>query len=352
MSIPTMDGVTAEMITTARIRTRVLFFGEETGTPILFIHGNVSSATWWEEVMIALPDGFRGIAYDQRGYGDADPDKKIDATRGMGDLADDAIALLDHLQIEKTHLVGLSLGSSVVWQLMMDAPERFLTVTQISPGSPFGFGATKDNQGTPTTEDFAGSGAGLVNPEVVRLMAENERGTESPFAPRNALRGLWDASVVHPREEEWLSALLATHTGDKEYAGDVVPSPNWPGFAPGKWGANNALSPKYLDPMDRLYAIDPKPPVLWIRGANDKVVADQSLADIATYGQMGVIPNYPGVDVFPQQPMIGQTRAVLDHYRANGGQYEEVVLDGAGHVPYVEKPDEFNTNFHAHIQSR
>ena len=95
MSVPTLDGVTAKEVTTDRITTRVLFTGPEDGVPVLFLHGNASSATWWEENMVALPPGYRGIAPDQRGFGDADPDQKVDATRGPGDWADDAVALFD-----------------------------------------------------------------------------------------------------------------------------------------------------------------------------------------------------------------------------------------------------------------
>src|SRR5687768_8348985 len=129
--IPTLPGITAQTVTTPRLTTRVLFSGADNGIPVLFIHGNASSATFWEEIMLALPQGYRGIAPDQRGYGDADKSKKIDATRGTGDLADDAVALLDHLGIEKAHLVGHSLGGSVVWRIMSDYPQRILTVTQV-----------------------------------------------------------------------------------------------------------------------------------------------------------------------------------------------------------------------------
>src|SRR5215470_12392750 len=101
MTVPTLAGITAKTITTPRLTTRVLFSGPEDGTPILFLHGNASSATYWEEVMLALPPGFRGIAPDQRGYGEADRVQKVDATRGMGDFADDAVALLDTLGIQK-----------------------------------------------------------------------------------------------------------------------------------------------------------------------------------------------------------------------------------------------------------
>ena len=102
----------------------MLFSGPEDGTPVLFLHGNLSSATWWEETMVALPPGFRAIAPDQRGFGEAEPEVKIDATRGMGDLADDAVALLDHLEIDSAHIVGISLGGNVVWRMLADYPDR------------------------------------------------------------------------------------------------------------------------------------------------------------------------------------------------------------------------------------
>ena len=116
MNVPTLDGVRSETITTERLTTRVLFTGPSDGVPVLFLHGNASSATWWEETMVALPSGYLGIALDQRGFGDADIEKKVDATRGPADWADDAVALLDHLGITKAHIVGSSLGGCVVWR--------------------------------------------------------------------------------------------------------------------------------------------------------------------------------------------------------------------------------------------
>ncbi len=111
MPIPTLPGVTPKTITTDRITTRVLFTGADDGIPVLFLHGNASSATFWEEIMLALPASYRAIAPDQRAYGDSDPAKKIDATRGMGDLADDAIALLDTLGSTKSISSGTRLAA-------------------------------------------------------------------------------------------------------------------------------------------------------------------------------------------------------------------------------------------------
>jgi pimeloyl-ACP methyl ester carboxylesterase len=143
--------------------------------------------------------------------------------------------------------------------------------------------------------------------------------------------------------------MLSEHVGDKEYPGDMVPSPNWPNAAPGVYGPSNALSPKYIGDVSQLYRIDPKPPILWVRGSHDQIVSDQSLFDVGTLGSLGAIPGWPGMDIYPSQPMVSQTRAVLDKYAAAGGTYREVVIQDTGHTPYIEKPGEFNAVFHAHI---
>jgi len=350
MKIPTMAGITAKVITSSRLTTRVLFAGPEAGTPVLFLHGNVSSATWWEEVMVTLPEGFRGMAPDQRGFGQAEPAKKIDATRGMGDLADDAAALLDHLNLEHAHIVGNSLGGSVIWRLLIDYPERILTATMVAPGSPYGFGSTKDVTGMPCYNDFAGSGGGLANPELLKRLAAGDRSLDSIFSPRSALRNLLVKPPFIPdREEELVSAMLGIHLGEQDYPGDSVPSPNWPYVAPGRWGAANALSPKYADNVDKLHTVTPKVNILWTRGSHDLAVSNNAASDPATVGAAGLLPNWPGPEIYPPQPMLDQTRAVLEQYTAAGGFYREVVIHDTGHAPFLENLAAFNELFHQHI---
>lgn len=343
MTISTLPGITAQTITTSRLTSRVLFSGSDADAVVLFLHGNASSATWWEETMLALPAGFRGVAPDQRGFGEADSSAKINATRGAGDWADDALALLDALGIERAHLVGNSLGGVVVWHLLAHAPTRFLSATVVDPGSPYGFGGVKGVEGVPCWPDFAGSGGGLIAPPVVQAVVSGDRSLENPFGYRGALRRLvFKPPFVPQREEDLLSSSLSLHCGPQAFPGDAVPSAHWPFVAPGVWGAANALSPKYANYADALVAAEPKLDILWVRGSDDLSVSDQALTDPAMLGMMGLLPGWPGLEVYPPQPMVSQTRAVLERYAAAGGTFREVVIADAGHAPFVEKPQEFN----------
>ena len=352
MTVPTLEGIEARTVTTERLTTRVLFSGKDGEIPVLFLHGNLSSATWWEDTMLALPEGFRGIAPDQRGYGDADASVTIDATRGMGDLSDDASALLDKLGIDQAVVVGNSMGGSVIWRMIADHSDRIMSAVQVDPGSPYGYGGTKGEDGQAVTEDFAGSGAGLVNPEMAQRLRDGDTTTDSPLSPTNVLRGLiFKAGFIAPREDAYLASLLSTHFGPEAYPGDSVPSKNWPFAAPGIHGAANGLSPRWAAASERALQADPKPPILWIRGALDVIISDGGPLDPGTWGPTGLVPGFPGTEAYPAQPMVSQTRSWLDRYVDAGGTYEEQVLPDGGHVPFIDSPQEFSRVFHAHLGS-
>ena len=342
-TVPTLPGITSKLVDTPRIQMHVLFSGPEEGTPVLFIHGNASSATYWEEIMLKLPEGFRGIAPDLRGYGDTE-DKLIDATCGVGDFVNDLLALLDVLKIEKTHVVGHSMGGAIIFGLLPAAGDKILSATLVNPGSPFGFGGSKGVDGQACYDDFAGSGGGVVNPEFPKLMAAGDRSTDNPQAsPRVVMNSFyWKPPFVPAREEDLLSSVMTEKVGEQKYPGDFVPSGNWPNVAPGNFGPINALSPKYVGNTVKDFISSPnKPHVLWIRGDSDMIVSDNSFFDFGTLGKLGYVPGWPGEEVYPPQPMVSQTRHVLDQYQANGGSYEEVGIAETGHTPYVEKPEEF-----------
>jgi pimeloyl-ACP methyl ester carboxylesterase len=351
MSIPTLPGITSQLVTTPRLTMHVLSSGPADGRPVLFIHGNASSSTFWEETMLALPADYRAIAPDLRGYGSTE-DLLVDATRGCGDWVDDLLSLLDTLKIERCDAVGHSLGGAVVFNLIAAAPERIRSATLAAPGSPYGFGGTKDLNGTLCHSDGAGSGGGTVNPTFVERMAAGDTTEEAGgAAPRVVMNSFyWKPPFRAAREEALLLSLLSEKTGSDRYPGDLTPSANWPNVAPGKLGPINALAPIYVgDSVERFVNAAHKPAVLWVRGADDQIVGDMSLFDLGTLGQLGAVPGWPGADVFPPQPMVGQTRRVLERYAANGGAFNELVFSDCGHTPFLEKPEEFNAALHAHL---
>ena len=153
---------------------------------------------------------------------------------------------------------------------------------------------------------------------------------------------------IHPREEDLLTAFMSVRIGEGWYPGDTVPSENWPTVAPGKRGILNAVSRKYFE-ASGIADVQPQPPILWIRGADDLVVSNNAMWDIAVLGSMGLVPDWPGPEECPPQPMLDQTRAVLERYKANGGWYREEVIADAGHCPFFEKLDEFNALFHTFL---
>lgn len=246
-SIPTLEGVTSQMVQTGRLKMHVLTAGPEDGTPVLFIHGNASSSTFWEETMLALPEGFRGIALDLRGYGDTEP-LPVGATLGLGDMVEDVRLLVEAMGLGKFHIVGHSMGGGVVMKYMPNYPADLLSVTLVDTMSPYGYSGSKDVAGTPCHDDGAPAGAAGVNPDFVKLMAAKERGTENPMAPRNVMRQFYFKPPFIPqREEELLSSMLSTRVGDDWYPGDSIPLEHWPGAAPGQRGVINAISRKYFD---------------------------------------------------------------------------------------------------------
>ena len=162
MPIPTLTGIRLQMIETERLNMHVLTSSLKENTPVLFIHGNVSSATFWQETMLQLPAGYRGIAPDLRGYGDTEP-LPIDGTLGLEDRVADVRALVEEMGLGRYHLMGHSMGGELCYD----------------DGAPAG-----------------------VNPDFVRLLAEGER--DAPLLLQASLRartrgGVADLDARHAR---------------------------------------------------------------------------------------------------------------------------------------------------------
>jgi pimeloyl-ACP methyl ester carboxylesterase len=340
-TVQLLPGINQKKVKTDRLEVSYLEAG--TGTiPIVLVHGNCSSSHYFQDFMLALAATGHYIVYapDMRGYGDSEV-LPVDGTRAMRDFSDDLDAFVKALDLNTFHLLGWSLGGNIVMQYTIDYPGKVRTLTLESPSSPFGFGGTKDSMGTPTWQDYAGSGGGTANPDFTQRIAQGDRGNEQ-FSPRTVINSFYYKPPFRTspdREEIYLSSLLTTKITPGNYPGDMTPSENWPTVGPGKLGVNNALSPKYMN-QGNFASISIKPPLLWIHGADDQIVSDTSFFDFGFLGQIGAVPGWPGAEIYPPQPMKTQVRSVLERYKANGGEYQEVQLADCGHSPHIEKQDE------------
>jgi pimeloyl-ACP methyl ester carboxylesterase len=105
-----------------RVRTHVAEAGPEDGPPVIAVHGFPQHWYEWRRVIDQLPE-HRLLAMDTRGLGWSGDAPHGDYTKAT--IAEDVIALLDHLQIEKAILLGHDWGGWIGWHAVLEHPHRF-----------------------------------------------------------------------------------------------------------------------------------------------------------------------------------------------------------------------------------
>lgn len=109
-----------------------LYFEESgAGTPVLLLHGLGSSGRDWELVAPRLAAGHRVIVPDVRGHGRSD---KPEGPYGVPLFARDIFQLCDRLGLTRVHVVGLSMGGMIGFQLAVDRPALVRSLTVINSG--------------------------------------------------------------------------------------------------------------------------------------------------------------------------------------------------------------------------
>lgn len=104
------------------------------GTPILFVHEFASDYRGWEPQMRALSRRYRCIAYSARGYTPSDVPSDKEAY-SYKHVMRDAVAVLDHLKIERAHFIGLSMGGYTSLQVALNHPGRVRSLVLAGTGS-------------------------------------------------------------------------------------------------------------------------------------------------------------------------------------------------------------------------
>jgi len=140
------------------------------GPPLLLIMGMSGTALHWGEAFLdALRADFDVIAYDHRGVGAS---SRLEGSITIEQMAEDALGLLDALEIDSVHIVGISMGGMVAQELALSHPERVSTLT---------LGCTY----------CGGPGSSLMAPEVARRMRDARRSGDR----EQAVRASWEANI-------------------------------------------------------------------------------------------------------------------------------------------------------------
>jgi 3-oxoadipate enol-lactonase len=112
----------------------VRFFDRGKGRPLLLLHAFPLSAAMWQDQIDRVPDGWRFIAPDFRGFGATPTDPGV--ALSMDDYARDVLGVMDALAIESAVIGGLSMGGYVTFALFRLAPERFAGVVLADTKAP------------------------------------------------------------------------------------------------------------------------------------------------------------------------------------------------------------------------
>nr|WP_295739963.1 3-oxoadipate enol-lactonase [uncultured Acidocella sp.] len=95
--------------------------GPANAPAIIFANSLGTDCRLWDEIAHALSDRYRVVLYDKRGHGLSE---NAPGPYSIEMLADDALALADHLGLDKFAFVGLSIGGLIAQQIALKAPER------------------------------------------------------------------------------------------------------------------------------------------------------------------------------------------------------------------------------------
>ena len=108
---------------------QIRYVDQGAGEPVVLLHGYTGRLEGWSRAGIAdvLLEDYRVIAMDARGHGESG--KPHDPDAYGAEMALDVIRLLDHLGLQRAHLVGYSMGARLTGYLLVHRPERLITAT-------------------------------------------------------------------------------------------------------------------------------------------------------------------------------------------------------------------------------
>jgi 3-oxoadipate enol-lactonase len=119
---------------TTRDNVRLHYEEAGSGTPLVFVHEFAGDWRAWEPQMRYFARRYRCVTFSFRGYLPSDVPETPDAY-GYEKFRDDVIDVMDHLNIDKSHICGLSMGGYATLCVGITYPQRALSLTMAGTGS-------------------------------------------------------------------------------------------------------------------------------------------------------------------------------------------------------------------------
>lgn len=150
------------------------------GEPLIMIMGFSGTLAGWIFQRRAFQKHFQVITFDNRGVGKTD---KPDGPYSIRMMAEDTIGLMNHLKIEKAHILGVSMGGYIAQEIAINYPQR---VKKLVLGCTY---ARQDEKCGHSTEYHCGLGLpdGCSADELKKVPVSKVLRTEFPLAFNNRL---------------------------------------------------------------------------------------------------------------------------------------------------------------------
>jgi pimeloyl-ACP methyl ester carboxylesterase len=270
--------------------------GRANGRTVMLLHGKNFFGAYWEATIRALRQaGYRVVVPDQIGFGKS---SKPDIDYSFDLLAANTARLLDHLKIERTAVVGHSMGGMLAVRFSRNYPSR---TTHLVLENPIGLEDYRFKVPPQTTEKLTADELGQTE-EKIRAYIKS-------YTPR------WDPKVFEPYVEVQSRVTLSG-----EY-------PRWARAAALTWQMI------YRQPVRHELPLVTTPALLVI-GQEDRTAVGKSYASEADQKTLG------------QYPELGRAAA-----RDLPGA-KLVELPGVGHLPHLEAPEDFHRTLLEFLGSR
>ena len=118
----TIAGTQGEQMPVARLKDISISYAVEGhGEPLLMIMGFSAARAGWTAQIPFFKKHYQVVTFDNRGVGKSDKPPGPYSTQMM---ADDTVGLMDHLRIEKAHVMGASMGGMIAQELAINYPDR------------------------------------------------------------------------------------------------------------------------------------------------------------------------------------------------------------------------------------